>query len=649
MPNTPQAFTPVLKSDRNRFWYTFIFLVLIAFLAHFIVLRFFFPHYYSPLYPHHSDFYYPPAFAHDLSGAYAFRRLATWPRPVYLIFDKLIGYFGFNGSVACVIVFVFADCALAALLIKRVLKLEANGPFFVLFFLYCYLLFSQPYFYTFYAQDVGAQLSFFFLLAGSHFYYWMRDKNWILAGLGLLLFCVLAFLSKETYALSAGILTLAWFFYSRKNKPLIKALIPGLVVLVSILILFLYNMTTKSVFTNVKAGGDEPYHIDLGVRSVVKEWLAYARESLNAANILLVLLLGYLFFKDRNKYRNELLFIIAGCVAGALISWLPNAVLPNHHFKGYSFNGNYLLYLPLVAVPILWSGKKGKNFVFAAILLLCLASPFLNRNKYKDPYNSWVLVQETTQRNFLTTVDSLMRTLTPPSDIPSKILIRGLTFPFHPFSHPEAIRAFPNARLAFFDVVDYNNNFPKGTREDLVKFVTLKDGLQPVYRQKWVFNDMGKLVSVEKIPEEKLAGGVQKPAPVPVGDTGKIRIDWENLADYTTTGFYSPENGIRWVSPKATISFDDAFEGKDSLFLVLDTYLPPICKDVNPVLTVTDIHGKEYKPIYSTKKEDRFYYSFVIGQDSIRKINILSQRINSGNDIRALSFPMRSLEVANKK
>ena len=34
-------------------------------------------------------------------------------------------------------------------------------------------------------------------------------------------------------------------------------------------------------------------------------------------------------------------------IAGAL-AWLPNALLPNHHFEAYSWNGAYLIYAPVL-------------------------------------------------------------------------------------------------------------------------------------------------------------------------------------------------------------------------------------------------------------------------------------------------------------
>jgi len=311
--------------------------------------------------------------------------------------------------------------------------------------------------------------------------------------------------------------------------------------------------------------------------------------------------------------------------------------LPNHHYKGYSFNGAYLFYLPLLLLPVVWHLPNLKKAAIA-ICILCLISPLLNIGKYKDGDNQWVVMQEDTQRHLLKDLRDLINAITP-STQPQKILIQGIKFPFHPFAFPEALRVFPNAKYAYFDVVNFNPAVANNKRTDLVQFIAEADSNRINYDQKWVFDDMGKLIRTENLLAERITA--------PAADSNEvIQINQENLSKFAITGFYGVENGFRWTNGNASIELNEAIENKDTIVVQLNTYMPPICKSVTPKLSLSDASGQVFEPGVSTRKDDTFIYLFVPGkQKKFKKINITSERVDASPDQRVLSFPFISLKI----
>jgi peptidoglycan/LPS O-acetylase OafA/YrhL len=610
----------------------FIFFTVLAFIIYAAVLKFIFPGYYSPLYPQHSDFYMPAAFANTPELTYI--DLLSWPRSMNLIFAKFVGNFGIAGSIAWVIALVSVNVGLSVLLIKRILNIAFNWLLIIAFAGYCYLLFSHPYFYIFYAQDMGAQLSYFFLILGAYLFYTTFSKYFILSNMILLCCCVLAFLSKETYGLSALFFGFLWFIYYRKNQFL-KACMPFFTISTSLIVIFLINIHIKSTFVNLKAAAGTPYQISLNPFSILHEWFLYLTEALNIFTVAIILLIGYLLVQYKKNNKKELIFIAIGCLVGMLVSILPNAILPNHHFKGYSFNGTYLLYLPLLFVPFFEKEKKVIKNVLITIVILCITSPILNIGKYKG--NDWVLIQENTQRNLLKALEPLINNLEP-SSAPKKILIEGISFPFHPFAFPQSLRVFPHATYATFDVVNTNPYYPNNKRIDLVKFINIADTALTQYDQKWIFDNNGKLITqTGSNKEEVLTNTVLN---------NEIKIDQENFSQFTTTGFYDQENNIRWTNGNASIKLKSNVTNIDTFIIELDTYMPPNCKNVLPSIILIDNANNIYKPLLTARKGDTFFYSFSVNKNiPIQKINILSQTIDASSDARVLSFPFISLEI----
>lgn len=173
-----------------------------------------------------------------------------------------------------------------------------------------------------------------------------------------------------------------------------------------------------------------------------------------------------------------------------LLSILPNALLPNHHVSGYSFNGTYILYLPLLFIPVLGAEKMISKLTIVLIFGACITSPLLNKVKYKS--NDWTLIQENIERNLLNALKPLILN-SKQSSQPIRVLVVGITFPFSPFDHPECLRSFEHGDYFNFDIVKVDPPYPN-ERKDLVQFITPSDTLIKKYDQKWIFNGDGKII-----------------------------------------------------------------------------------------------------------------------------------------------------------
>ena len=468
-------------------------LMLIAWLMYFVSLYFIFPGYFDPLSFHHSDFYIPVAFANAPGEYYSFASLLDWPRPLLMWALKFGGYFGHAGSVAWLVMMVFLNCALTALLFKRLLKLTLDWRFYLFFAIYCYLLFTQPYFYTFYSQDIGSQLSYLLLLLGFIALLEFIDRSKLAAFSLLFMATVGAMLMKETYALSIGFVTFCWFIYYVKQDWL-KGVIPGVAVLCGGIVSALVNFKTNSVFVNLGAEQGSAYHIDIGVFSLAKEMARYAKEGVTP---LLVIVLGLVLFQIYKAYKNKLwLSGFLFCLAFALLAWLPNALLPFHHYEGYSFNGLYICFAAIFfAVKIAQEQGQSKK-IFWAIVIFALLSPLTSIKKYQGTRNTWVLSMEKVQMNMLAGFRKATGQLVP-MEKNITVLVTGISAPFHPFAFPESLRSFAGGSKAeYFFVVPKDFPDKAGMKIDLVNFITEADKATVVYDQEWQFDDQGNLVTI---------------------------------------------------------------------------------------------------------------------------------------------------------
>jgi hypothetical protein len=306
----------------------------------------------------------------------------------------------------------------------------------------------------------------------------------------LFCFSVVGFLCKETYGLSAIVLVFFWLLYWRKGS--LKIAFPPLLIIAGALgLVIAFNLATKSIFLNfVNAVKTEPYYVNLTPASVFHELFLYASEGLNFPEAVVLAIVAFFVFFYSTGPNKQLRFLFAACLGAAFFAWVPNALIPNHHNGGYSFSGAYLLFLPFLFIPILWRQKMISRYLIAALLIAALSSPLFNKKPYAKQW--WVLEQETTQRNILQALDSLMESLRP-GDRSECILITGLTMPFFPFHHPLALKEYPNSQFATFDVITYSGTMTSG-RYYRVKFIKPVEVDMRRYDRVWMFGGNGALI-----------------------------------------------------------------------------------------------------------------------------------------------------------
>ena len=256
------------------------------------------------------------------------------------------------------------------------------------------------------------------------------------------------------------------------------------------------NFKTKSVFVNPDAEQGSPYHIVLSPFSIIKQLAHYANEAIAPA---LVVVFSLLLFQLYKSYQNRILLIsFFACALFALLAWLPNALLPFHHYQGYSFNGLYVFFaVTFFAVKMLQDQLYSKK-ILLAFTVLALLSPLSSLHNYGDTRNTWVIAQEKIQMNmlagFLTATAQLL-----PLDSSANVLVSGITAPFHPFVFPESIRSFKGGEKAnYYFIVPKEFPANQGNKVDLVNFIGESDRGSIAYDQEWKFDDQGNLVEILK-------------------------------------------------------------------------------------------------------------------------------------------------------
>ncbi|WP_431211974.1 hypothetical protein ACQ86N_40360 [Puia sp. P3] len=121
----------------------------------------------------------------------------------------------------------------------------------------------------------------------------------------------------------------------------------------------------------------------------------------------------------------------------------------------------------------------------------------------------------------------------------------------------------------------------------------------------------------------------------------------DDLDRYALRGIYENERGLRWTSGDASVQLLPAPTVKDSLLVELTAYMPEICKNIIPKVTIVTDSNNALQPISSGRKADKFIYRFNVERPAeIRAINILSDTL-SGQFVkdRPLSFPLSSLDL----
>jgi hypothetical protein len=129
-------------------------------------------------------------------------------------------------------------------------------------------------------------------------------------------------------------------------------------------------------------------------------------------------------------------------------------------------------------------------------------------------------------------------------------------------------------------------------------------------------------------------------------DKDELTISNEDFNNFSVTGFYDYENGIRWTNGNASIEFNGDYTVQDSMSIGLNTYMPSVCKNIVPKVVLTGKDSIDYQPKLSARTGDMFTYKIYFDHaTSIKKVSFLSDTLSVSMDVRRLSFPFISVTL----
>jgi hypothetical protein len=468
----------------------FTMVLLVGFIIHAITLWLVFPGYFDPYWPNHSDFYGEISLANV--GSYWI--LLGWPRPLGQIINAWLGQTGVRGYIFLLTCLVVINAVGTVMLFRRFVLASFGSTNFVIFLTfgcipYFFLVFSHPHQYTWAAFDGWAAESYTLLLISVLFA--IKGYSTLLIFLTVLA----AFLVKETYVLTVLFLAGIWWLgASSEDKPKLLRNLIG--VFVASILAFWINIRNKSVFIS---GGEKPspYHLSLTPSSICSEFIHYCTEGVALAGWILIALILLLALLNREKLGRATMLVIVLPFAGVL-ALLPNSLLPNHHYAGYSWNAVYLLFAPVLFLHILLTSKL-KTALAVSLIVFSFIQPLFLESRYK--LNDWTIEQQIQQKKLLLNLSKLL------GEIPAKglgtVLVTGLNMPFHPFLHQgEVLKSFHELGNTKFVVVSYANSpKPKGEilipldEAKLVNFVTSDQARTIKFDQVWTFGSNGRIIN----------------------------------------------------------------------------------------------------------------------------------------------------------
>ena len=478
------------RSDRFQLFTECARVVLVVLLAYWIALEFIYPGYFDPLWPNHTDYYMPLAVSNYGVGPLSF---LGWPRPIGMMFLWLLGMFGLHGSILFVVLTVLVNIAGTSMLVRRVFGVPDGWKFLCGVFAVSFSAFILPSFYSFYTHDTFAHASYALLLAGGWLWWSCRNEWSATKIISVFVIALLAFLTKETFGVAAVFMSLMVCFRATGK---FERFYPCIAVCAALVIALVYSVAIGSQFVNVAANSvADPYRINISPVSIVVEWFRYAREGMGWVGLFGVLVSAsalLVFSKSFDSLKSSYFVLLA---AGFLV-WLPNSLLPNHHYAGYAWSAVYLVMAPVAVAAALLESRVISTALLAVIVGASVVYGNTSRNKYDE--GEWVRTQENTQKNLVRGLE-LNISQVPVGGATKRVLVTGLSFPFSPFEQPLSLKYFDQGRHIVYSVMEYGPS--KGVAPtDFVRFVKAGDVVIGDYMQIWGFNKDGERAFVELNP-----------------------------------------------------------------------------------------------------------------------------------------------------
>lgn len=409
---------------QNTFYLYPIILFFLTILANISALLVLFPGKFDPFWPFHNDSYLPV----QVSAYSRLQDILLSPRPFFIAFMHLTGVFGIRGSLFLTyLVSLFLVPLIAYVWILFTRKSLRDSKF--LFFVYLLFVFSHSYWYTWANFDTNSQLSLFLTLFGIIF---CVRCNYFYA----FLFFLSAALSKETFFLVTPLILSA--FYLIKSFNIVYAIFTyATCVCISII----HSTFVGSVFTSGLSGSsDSNYTISVGISTLynLAKYIYVGYSILEIFLFGLIMLFTIFFTRSIAHFLFFCLIFLLG-----LLSLVPNAIIENHFFGGYSLSSAYFFYACVFMIPFTKRIFSARNILF----LLLIIGILFSRN-YSAV--SWYVIQQDSQRNLL---KSLISECSKLENAKKYILISGLSIPFSPFYYGGGpVRSISGCANSQFDI-----------------------------------------------------------------------------------------------------------------------------------------------------------------------------------------------------
>jgi len=428
-----------LSETENGLWKEPFVLLAVVFGVYFLTLRFIFPGYFNPTTPFHSDFY----MFYSASSNETLSTLFMLPRFVGMFVRDIVGIFGMKGTIVFLIMLNAVNITLTILLIKAAAKIKLYWPAVVL---YLFLIFSHPGFYIKYSYDFFDAIAYCFAVSAMYFWYKNRENIKYKQLSVITLFVFLSLFAKETYFVPLCIFWCFQYFFANKKQRQSAGIMLGATIALFALSI-VHSHLVNSAWVNIGGGKHDSYFIDMHPSSIIGMYVYYLKMWGNIGVAGLVALSLLISLVSKEHLKEKLLFLIVG-----LSTYIPYSLLPNHKFACYFWLAVPLSYGVILFInpdPVKSMIKKlGSNdgkllkhilvaFIVVTVFFSILAFKQFN-DSYKDPGLQWTLMQENINRNMLANFPFIKDAIAP-SD---KVLLTGLTFPFHPFVNPNYIDTY---------------------------------------------------------------------------------------------------------------------------------------------------------------------------------------------------------------
>jgi len=400
-----------------------------------------FPGEFHPLTPHHPDGYVPVGLLSRPA-----LEIASWPRPVMVLFLRTAGYLGVEHALAMPIGALLGAALLAPFAIWR---FTGAWPSPIAVLAYFVLLFTHPQFYFHHRHDATAGLATLFLfLSLMAAVSWLRAPAWS-SYAGTLVLTALMALSKETYALSLPFLMVALCLLNWRNSGWKRTLALAGGVCAVEAIAFGYDILRFLHFTG-PLDANSTYAPNLHPASILAVFWHFSTDAFSPFSAaccgVALLAMGGLAYRKGTAVIMPVAFVVAG-----LLALIPNATIPRHYDGQYAWNAAPLVFAVVLFVPV---GEKLSALANAVVLVLALVSIRANAAVYGSTEQQWLLSQERINAQIIRALPGI-RAGTAGAH---RILVSGLGASYHPWEMSDFLRQYFGRDVEWAFVIQRTQN-----------------------------------------------------------------------------------------------------------------------------------------------------------------------------------------------